>query len=31
VRSLPDAPIVRYLAFALLVAALAFLGFLLLP
>jgi molecular chaperone DnaJ len=30
VRSLPDAPLVRYLALALLVAALAFLGFLLL-
>jgi hypothetical protein len=31
VRSVPDAPIVRYAAGALLVAALAFLGFLLLP
>ena len=31
VSSLPDAPLVRYLALALLVAALAFVGFLLLP
>ncbi len=31
VRSVPDTPLVRYAAAALLVAALAFLGFLLLP